>query len=1821
MLSHSSMSNYHKLIIKPLCLINEKFMRFMSLIITYSLIWISPNNYAQINTSKIIESSYSIKITFSLSDKYQLKDSSNIRSIIFPDAINESQPGSPALPSKIIYVAIPPMSSVNLSLTDQQYNTFSNISVGVNPSVLLPNDSTLTYHNENLKKEYFMTDQYPAVECKVLGYTWMSNYYCAIIQINNAIYNWKLKQVKLLLSANLNVSYRPVLAFPVNTSRESIYEKSLKNIIVNYNYAKNFRSFRKISNYPDTTGNWIDFTKQYVKLAIPSDGIYHIGYQDLLNYGLNPASIDPATIKIFCKGHELPLFVQSNQPGTFSNGDYVEFWAQKNYGSPNYRQIVPTGTDYLNYMDRYTDTTFIWLTWNGQNGHRIKIDSAVNILAIDSLTSYLNFQHFENDLRLWYYDSVVPRVQLPFWQENKVWTWNVLGTNSTISIPFQSTNIVPNSPLKTYVRLISNAADIQTGAHKVGVGVYTNSIKDSIAFDFMQTANLFSTFSSNVLNIGTNTLNITDLPTNATFQQILLDWVDVEYYRTISAINDSLYFKFPDSLTSKLRKIIITNIISSDSNLILYKVFPDTVKFENFSLSGSSTKSLTFTDTVSGGNAYILVSNTYLKSPIFEEKKQFVNLRANPQGSDDILISNKALEKSATDYYNFIKSNYNLRIDLVFVDDIYDEFSFGYPEPEAIKSFLIYANQNWTSPAPSYLTLIGDANYDYKNSQTPLPAVKKQDLVPSYGDPVSDAWFCIWDSAQADIPQMFVGRIPAANDQQVNFYLSKYNAYLSKPYDEWNKTFLFFSGGDPTVSGQIDQLKNENDYIFNTLVMPKPIGGEGYHFYKTLNPSTNFGPYTQNQIQNAIDFGGLFISYIGHSGTQTWDNGITDVGALKNIYSNRFPLISDFGCSTGKFAEPDVSCFGELFISGSNDGQAIAYLSNSSWGYISTAITFPTFFYNQFLKDSITNIGEAHLLAKVQMLQQDGYSDVNRVFDYDNILFGDPLINLKIPPKPNLEISPADIQLSNNNPSDQANFLPVKIYYHNYGKVPNNTIIITIKDSYNSNTTFEQYFRRPVPLILDSLSVNIPIKNMIGAHTLTITLDSANALDEIYKNGNQASINFNVNSTSIRSLLNNQFYNSFNGSISFLNPTNNADTANSSFIFQLDTTNNFLYPQQFNQRLGLFSSSITLPNLIPMKKYWWRVKIINSSDWSVPNSFTNINSGFQWFINNPVDSLFDISYMNTNYNSVDSAWEISSTKDELKISSAGFSDGEFASMQYNFNEELPSTYFWGIATALIDTVSLKPFNFKTFVFPNPPAGDSLLSYLNSLPTGTVLAMAICDDGAQSVLGYTGGTPVRNEIKNWGSIYIDSVRYRESWCIIGKKGALPGTVPESYKKLFAGVATIDSSAIVKNDSGFVAFPVIKNSSEWDSLQINASIPSGSNLKLAALGIKFNNSIDSLGTINLNNGKASLNYVNAKVYPQLQLISSFTANQFKVSPKIYSAAVKLRSLPELGTNYQVVSVSKDSVLVGTKENLQFFVYNVGGTPADSFYVSVSVVSPDNSKDNIDSIFVDSLNPGSRRLLNISYIPTSPGERNFSINIDPNNKIEEAYKDNNIFNKSFSAYVDSLTLLSSASVSFSFDGNSIFNGDYVSSNPLIEFDLKYGFDYPYRDSSKIHFILDNNEIYHSQMDSIIYDTINMKVKYLVHRHMKDGQHTISASGFDLVNQPQDLQRMFYVSSGLKFMNVLNYPDPFKSFTYFTFNLTEIPDEMEIRIYTVAGRLIRQINIPSQNLRNNFNKIYWDGRDEDGDLIASGVYFYKISAQLSGKTYSEIHKLAIVR
>jgi hypothetical protein len=79
-----------------------------------------------------------------------------------------------------------------------------------------------------------------------------------------------------------------------------------------------------------------------------------------------------------------------------------------------------------------------------------------------------------------------------------------------------------------------------------------------------------------------------------------------------------------------------------------------------------------------------------------------------------------------------------------------------------------------------------------------------------------------------------------------------------------------------------------------------------------------------------------------------------------------------------------------------------------------------------------------------------------------------------------------------------------------------------------------------------------------------------------------------------------------------------------------------------------------------------------------------------------------------------------------------------------------------------------------------------------------------------------------------------------------------------------------------------------------------------------------------------------------------------------------------------------------------------------------------------------------------------------------------------------------------------------------------------------------------------------------------------------------------------------GLKLADVINFPNPFSSSTTISFRVQKEADVV-VRLYTVGGRLVRTFRCPGVN---GWGHVEWDGRDEEGDKVANGVYLYKIKA-----------------
>ena len=96
-------------------------------------------------------------------------------------------------------------------------------------------------------------------------------------------------------------------------------------------------------------------------------------------------------------------------------------------------------------------------------------------------------------------------------------------------------------------------------------------------------------------------------------------------------------------------------------------------------------------------------------------------------------------------------------------------------------------------------------------------------------------------------------------------------------------------------------------------------------------------------------------------------------------------------------------------------------------------------------------------------------------------------------------------------------------------------------------------------------------------------------------------------------------------------------------------------------------------------------------------------------------------------------------------------------------------------------------------------------------------------------------------------------------------------------------------------------------------------------------------------------------------------------------------------------------------------------------------------------------------------------------------------------------------------------------------------------------------------------------------------------------------------------------------NYPNPFNPETWIPFRLAE-DATVTLTIYDVDGRVVRGLDIGHQRagVYETRNKaIYWDGRNDLGERVASGVYFYHLTAKdfLRSPDYSATKRMVILK
>ncbi|MCB0793500.1 MAG: type IX secretion system sortase PorU [Flavobacteriales bacterium] len=157
--------------------------------------------------------------------------------------------------------------------------------------------------------------------------------------------------------------------------------------------------------------------------------------------------------------------------------------------------------------------------------------------------------------------------------------------------------------------------------------------------------------------------------------------------------------------------------------------------------------------------------------------------------------------------------------------------------------------------------------------------------------------------------------------------------------------------------------------------------------------------------------------------------------------------------------------------------------------------------------------------------------------------------------------------------------------------------------------------------------------------------------------------------------------------------------------------------------------------------------------------------------------------------------------------------------------------------------------------------------------------------------------------------------------------------------------------------------------------------------------------------------------------------------------------------------------------------------------------------------------------------------------------------------------------------------------------------------------------------NDLYESDLDT--YQSGKVRYRF---GELAEGEHTVSVKAWDVFNNSSTSSTEFVVapSAELALEHVLNYPNPFTTYTEFFFehNRPCSTLDVQVQVFSVSGRLVKTLN--RQLNCNGFRSepMAWDGRDDMGDKLGRGVYVYRVNVVTpEGDKAEKFEKLVILR
>lgn len=1594
---------------------------------------------------------------------------------------------------------------------------------------------------------------------------------------------------------------------------------------------------------------WINSSQEYYKFKIGEEGLYRIDNQTLASIGVPVSSISPDQFQLFRNGQQVPIYVAGASDNSFDPGDYIEFYGTANDGQIDAPLYVDAASHTNPNVSLANDSAIYFLSWNtGGNNERVSSYQNTNFAGktADPWIWYKSRLDFKTEL----YDGS-PYADHGYYTEytqGEGWFSPYIARNvvRTFQVPSRHYNNSGPSPEYEFVLFGKanpiNPGDVVDGKnHEAQVSINNNVIFSHKFYGYKRIYH-HDTLVGSLIG-GTNTpFKFASVYLSKSRQAVV--YVQLEYPRNLNVDNKSTfgweyegsndYFKF-SNYPSALNQPIIYDFAAKQRIL--------------GTLTGTD---LEFLRSSNGQGKIYIADETTVRSVQSLDAVTFMNFDPAVTSHEYLIITNYFLDSSAQLYKAYRESPEGGAFDvkMVYTQDLYDLYYYGYHHPMAIRNFILHIYEN-QSVKPEYLLLLGKGlTYDQINNYAKKVFV---DLVPTWGIPPSDYPFVNNIGGSGLAPVMAVGRVPALTNTQVVNYLDKLKLHEAGPFE--TKVFLQLTGGNTAL--EAERLRELQDVYWN-IAKEEKFGAHRVSYYK--DEAVSVTTSLIEEIQNSINQGVHTIGYFGHGAAQVLE---VDIGRVEDLNNKgRYPLFLFQGCALGhSFGSTSLP---ENYLLAQDNG-GLSWIASSAFGFVDQLDEWGRIFYTNLYYDQY---GESvgNIIKETIKEFQEPWNYYNRAQCNQMTYHGDPAVKLFSPEKPDYEIQGIVAIAPDEVTAETDSFyLRFEVFNNGYASASDTpNIFVHVKYANDSTMDFGPYKFGPV---FSSKMIDFKIYNnewSVGLNTFTIMVDSGNYIAELPGPGeinNTRIFEFFMPSNSVFCLspLKDEIVSST--SVELIAQNYNIEGSEQEYIFEIDTT------RHFNSPLLLTSGAVTGSNIIrhtfslpPIDSvdYFWRIKSNDpDADW-VSSTFAFIygsESGWSQGVFHKFDETKKY------YVELDTA-----TNDFLFSKGASTTNNILVSginehistrrMKINRVDHYPGFMYNGVACVALDPVKLRRYidssqyckvvgknnwgyNFE-YYWPGTLSGaywydtrdsnqrDSFVTYLNRIPEGYHLLMYAS--------GMTGieewEDTVFKSLEMFGAFKIKQINSGDPYGLYGIKGMIAGEGSE----VIADYSSPINPWNQLNELSILLYPTSVRGSitsqpigpvrSWSSFYRTALPLDDEEEKLdfTLIGIDTNG-MDTILYDTIDQKQISLLDVDATVVPYIKVKANYYDENFRTPAHINRWTLLYEGVPEGTLDPSLVYYqNKDTLQEGDSLSVGIAYKNISELTMDSVLVLAFVQNAENQRDTIEFKRYKPLGPGESFEMHYKISTRSLiGNNKIVVSVNPDMDQYEEVLSNNITNFKFNVFEDYKNPL----LDVVFDGNHIIDYDIVSHQTLISISVldenEFLFiDDPSMISATLKYDNDGSEIVFLESMPEVTFTPAQKAgeKALLEYQASDlpsGKYTLTVHVTDAsgnASSAHDYEIHFEVIRESSISNVYPYPNPFTTSMQFVFTLTgeQLPDYMKIQILTVTGHVVREISMAELgplNIGNNISEFRWDGTDMYGDPLANGVYLYKVTAMINGE------------